>query len=123
MVGASDLYVLCEVESVELVVVVMVISVGLTMMVELENLFLGIVAKSGDIVDVAGPGICVLSELVTSVLSVSEEVAVGNPESVEIFSVLMLVFWKVTVSSVLLRERIDSASSLGEPVWGVGAEP
>lgn len=64
MVGASDLYVLCEVESVELVVVVvvMVISVGLTMMVELENLFLFIVAKSGDIVDEAGPGIYVLPE-------------------------------------------------------------
>lgn len=80
-------------------------------MVELENLVLDLVATSGGIVDGTGPGMDVLPEEVTSLWSVSEEVFVVSPERTGIVSVLKLVFWKVTVSSVVLRDGVDSVIS------------
>lgn len=48
---------------------------------------------------------------VTSVLSPSYEVTMGSPERTGIVSVLKLICWEVTASSVFLRETNDSVVS------------
>lgn len=64
----------------------------------------------------------VVLEDMTSVPSVSDGVSVGNRERTGVVSVLKLVCWEATVSSVLLTLGVDVTSTPALPEESIRAE-